>query len=350
MKKELLKKVFGLAMAAALTLGATGCTQSQPAEEPQEAADGGAAETEQDTSGDTAGDAAWPAKTLTIVVPFNAGGDTDFHARNLASYLEKELGITVIVSNVAGANGTTGMLQVAGSAPDGATALFFHESMLTNKVTGIAETAHENLEPVAATIVDNSYVMAVNSKSGLASLDDVVNAAKGNPGNMLYASSVGGYSYYLGRQLEEMAGIDFNIVDAGGGTDRNAALLASKIDTNVNPYGVMKAYFDSGDFTAVCTIAEERNPLFPDVPTAKEQGYDWIGERYYFMSFPKGTDQALVDTMADAIENVVANPEFVQKTEEAYSVSPTYVGPDELKAHLDSALNEFTENIDLVMN
>ena len=68
----------------------------------------------------------WPEDDITIVVPFKAGGDTDFHARNLASYLGEILDVNVIVENVDGANGSTGMLQVMDSDPDGYTCLFFH--------------------------------------------------------------------------------------------------------------------------------------------------------------------------------------------------------------------------------
>ncbi|WP_439236050.1 tripartite tricarboxylate transporter substrate binding protein [Lonepinella koalarum] len=292
----------------------------------------------------------WPTKTITLIVPFGAGGDTDFHARNLASHLEKELGVRIIVNNVSGANGNAGMRQVIDAKPDGYTALFFHESMLTNKVVGLANQAHEALSPVAATIVDDSYVIAVNAKSGYKNLTELVEKAKSEPNKLIYASSVGGYSYYLGRELEEKTGADFNIVDAGGGSDRNAALLAGKIDINVNPYGVMKSYFDSGDFTALAVINDKRNNLFPNVPTAKEQGFDWTAERYYFFSFPKGTDEKIVSKVESAIKSVTENADFRQKTEQAYSVSPTFVGTQDLKQHLDSILELFEKNKDLVNN
>lgn len=292
----------------------------------------------------------WPEKDITIVVPYTAGGDTDFHARNLANYLGEALGVNVVVENVSGANGATGMLQVMDADPDGYTCLFFHDSMLTNNLVGICDYNYTDLAVCAATIVDNSYVMAVNSNSGLETLDDVVAKAQENEGSMLYASSVGGYSYYIGRKFEEAYDVDFNIVDAGGGTDRNAALLANTIDTNVNPYGVMKSYFDSGDFTAVACIAEERNPLFPDVPTAKEQGYDWVAERNYFLSFPADTDEAIVNKMAAAIEEICANEGFIQTSEEGYCVTPTYVGPEELVAKLDAEFADFSENVELINN
>ncbi len=253
----------------------------------------------------------------------------------------EKLGVNIVVENIAGANGAQGMLQVMDSDPDGYTCLFFHDSMLTNYLVGICDYNYTDLKVCAATISDNSYVLAVNSDSGYTSLQDVVDAAKAEPGQLLYASSVGGYSYYLGRKFEQAYDVDFNIVDAGGGTDRNAALLAGTIDTNCNPYGVMKSYFDSGDFTAVACLSDERNPLFPDVPTAAEQGYDWIAERHYFLSFPKDTDDAIVEKMAGVIEEICQDPEFIKATEDAYCVTPTFIGTDDLVATLDAYFEDF---------
>lgn len=326
-----MKRVVNLIFAAMLGVGITACKEKNSNVQEQTDAD-------------------WPQKTITLIVPFGAGGDTDFHARNLANNLEKELGTRIIVNNVSGANGNAGMKQVINAKPDGYTALFFHESMLTNKVVGLANQAHEALSPVAATIVDDSYVIAVNSKSGYKNLNDLMTKAKAEPGKLIYASSVGGYSYYLGRVLEKEADIDFNIVDAGGGSDRNAALLAGKIDINVNPYGVMKSYFDSGDFTPLAVINDNRNRLFPNVATAKEQGVDWTAERYYFLSFPKGTDPQIVAKMENAIKTVTEKADFRQKTEEAYSVSPTFVGTQDLIKHLDETYKIFETNKDLVNN
>lgn len=327
-----MKKLLSTILAVAIGIGITACRDKS------------------EDKSTSQSDNSWPQKTITLVVPFGAGGDTDFHARNLAHYLEKELNSRIIVTNVSGANGNAGMKQVVNSKPDGYTALFFHESMLTNKVVGLSNQAHESLSPVAATIVDDSYVIAVNSKSNFKDLNDLISEAKDKPGKLIYASSVGGYSYYLGRVLEENKNIDFNIVDAGGGSDRNAALLANKIDINVNPYGVMKSYFESKDFIPLAVIANQRNKLFPNVKTAKEQGVDWVAERYYFLSFPKGIDDNIVKKMSSAIKKVTENPEFRKKTEDAYSVSPTYVDTQELKKHLDQTLEMFDKNKNLVNN
>lgn len=302
------------------------------------------------TSGEgNEGNAEWPTKPIQIIVPFNAGGDTDFHARTYAKYLEPILGQSVVVINVNGANGSAGTIQVRDSKADGYTALFFHDSMLMNKVVGVTDFAHEALDVAATGIMDNSYILAVNASSPYHTLDDLIKAAKENPGQLKYASSIGGYTYYVGAQLEEIAGISFNKVDAGGGADRNAALLANKIDTNVNPYGVMKPYIDSGDFRVLAVFSKERSGLFPEVPTAIEQGYDLIARRAYFLSFPKGTDPKIIETISNAMEEVSNMPEYAEDISKAYGVEPDFLNTNDTKAYLDSAMKEFMDAKDLIL-
>ncbi len=298
----------------------------------------------------TSGEVKWPDnKPFQIVVPFKAGGDTDFHARTYAKYLEPILGTSVVVMNVDGANGSAGSIQVRDSKADGYTALFFHDSMLMNKVVGVSDFAQEAFDVAATGIMDNSYILAVNAKSSYKTLEDLINAAKANPGKLNYASSVGGYTYYVGRELEELTGTDFNIVDAGGGTDRNAALLAGKIDTNVNPYGIMKPYIDSGDFRVLAVFSENRSKLFPDVPTAKEQGFDLIAHRSYFLSFPKGTDPKIIEKVSAAMEQVSKMPEYAADIAKAYSVEPAYMNTADTKAYLDNTMKEFEAAKDMIL-
>ncbi|MCH3917046.1 MAG: tripartite tricarboxylate transporter substrate binding protein [Spirochaetia bacterium] len=302
---------------------------------------------EEKTSANVATD--WPTKSIQIVVPFNAGGDTDFHARTYAKYLKDILGQPVSILNVAGANGSAGTIQVRDANPDGYTALFFHDSMLMNKVVGVTDFAQEALDPCCIGVFDHTYILAVNSKSPYKTLGDLIAAAKANPGQLKYASSIGGYTYYLGCLLEKAAGVSFNKVDAGGGSARNAALLAEKIDTNVNPYGVMKPYIDSGDFRALAVFSEKRSQLFPDVPTAKEQGYDVIGSRAYFLAFPKGTDPIIIKKMADAMKQVSENPNYASDIEKAYCVEPGYAGTQATIKYLNDTLAAFEADKNLIL-
>lgn len=338
-----MKKISALLIAVLLMSSLfTGCATSGN-KAPEKASEKGSTAT-------SSGELNWPNnKPIQIIVPFKAGGDTDFHARTYAKYLEPILGTSVVVVNVDGANGSAGSIQVRDSKPDGYTALFFHDSMLMNKVVGVTDFAHEAFDVAATGIMDNSYILAVNAKSPYKTLDDLIKYAKDNPGKIKYASSVGGYTYYVGRELEELTGIDLNIVDAGGGTDRNAALLAQKIDTNVNPYGIMKPYIDSGDFRVLAVFSEKRSNLFPDVPTAKELGYDIIAHRAYFLSFPKGTDPKIIEKMSNAMEQVSKMPEYAKDIATAYSVEPAFMNTADTKAYLDGAMKEFEDAKDMIL-
>lgn len=291
----------------------------------------------------------WPTKPIEIVVPFNAGGDTDFHARTYAKYLKDILGQPVTIINVAGANGGAGSISVKNAKPDGYSALFFHDSMLMNKVVGVTDFAHEALDPACIGVHDDTYILAVNSKSTYMSLDDLIQDAKKHPGDIKYASSIGGYTYYVGCMLEREANVDFNIVDAGGGSDRNAALLAQKIDTNVNPYGVMKPFIDSGDFRVLALFSEKRSNLFPTIPTAKEQGYEVIGSRAYFLSFPKGTDPKIIAKMSSAMETISKMPEYAKDIELAYCVEPGFSGTEETLKYLDKTMASFMADQDFIL-
>lgn len=290
----------------------------------------------------------WPEKTLEILVPYKAGGDTDFHARKLAEYLEPILGQTIIITNVEGASGSIGMIDVMESEPDGYKMLYVHESMLTNNVVGICEYTHNDLNVCAASVVDNSYVLVVGAQTPYMTLKDLVEAAKKAPGEIAFAASSGGFSYYLGRLLEDTCGIDLNVCDAGGTGARNSAILSGKIQATAHVYGGLKAYIDSGEFRVLCALSEERNELFPDIPTAKEQGYDLVGGRAYFVSFPKGTDPEIISKMSDAIGQACQNEKLIAETQEAYMTTPKYLNTADIQQRLDDNLAYFKSHSNLL--
>ena len=247
----------------------------------------------------------WPGKTLEIVVPYKAGGDTDFHARKLAEYLEPLLDTTIVITNIEGASGSIGMMEIMNADPDGSRMLYFHESMLTNYVSGLTDFAHEALDVCAATVVDDTYVLAVKADSPYQTLGDLVADAKERPGEISFAGSLSGFTYYVARMLEYCCDMDLNVCDAGGTGDRSAAILSGKMDVTAHVYGGLKAYIDSGEMRVLCVLGEERSPLFPDVETAGEAGYpELVLDRAYFLSFPKGTDPEIIKKMSDAIGEV----------------------------------------------
>lgn len=346
---KLTNKVLAMLLAAGMMASMAACGGGETAQTPAPAADSEPPVQSEEVKEPVTGDVEWPTKTLEIVVPYKAGGDTDFHTRKLAEYLEPILGQSIIITNIEGASGTAGMIDVMESEPDGNKMLYFHESMLTNYVTELCEFTHNDLDVCAASVVDDSYVLVVGADTPYETLDDLVAAAKENPGEIAFAASSGGYSYYLGRLLESVAGIDLNVCDAGGTADRNSAVLSGKMQVTAHVYGGLKAYIDSGEFRVLAALGEERNQLFPDIPTAKEQGYDIVGGRAYFLSFPKGTDPAIIEKMSEAIGEVCQNENFIKETQEAYMTTPSYLNTADLKARLDENLEFMKSNRSLLV-
>jgi tripartite-type tricarboxylate transporter receptor subunit TctC len=281
----------------------------------------------------------WPKKTIQIIVPFNPGGDTDFNARTYAKYLEKELGQSLVVVNVSGNGGTVGSRKVKDAKPDGYTVLFYHTAMQVNEASGMVDYGFKDFEIAGIAAKNPGDIITVSKDSPYKTLKDLVEASKKNPGQIKIAGNTGATTYLTGTMLNA-SGAQLNIVDSGGATDRIAALKGGHIDAIPNPYGTVKPYLESGDFRALAVITEERNPKFPDIPTAKEQGYDVVLPIAYFFAFPKGTPEEIVDKFSKAVEKIATtNKEYAEAIDKAYHQAPFYLNREEGYKWLDEQRN-----------
>ena len=144
-----MKKLVALFLALAMTLALVACGQketNEPQDNPKQN------DTEQAQTTD------WPKKSIQFVVPYNAGGDTDYYARATAKYLEKVLGQSIVVVNTAGASGTTGALSVLDQDADGYCFLFGHQSVLFNQAAGTVPFDYlTDFIAVGSPLVDRTY-------------------------------------------------------------------------------------------------------------------------------------------------------------------------------------------------
>lgn len=303
-------------------------TEAQAEEKKEEKA-----EEKQEASAETA----WPERTIEMVVPFKAGGDTDFYARTYAKYLEKELGQTVTIINTEGAGGTVGAQSVADSKNDGYKVLFYHTGNLyTNKLLGASDLDQNSFDISCIGVVDNTNVLCARKKLGITDAQDFFEKAKAEPGKYSCATTISGFSYFTLCKMEKTGGFEVNPVDAGGASAMIPALLGDQVDLAVNSYGVFKQYIDNGDIVPLMTTGKERNKNFPDVPTTTELGLkDSDAERAYFIAFPKGTDPAILQKMSDAVKNIQENEDYVNDISQAYFVEPAFVPYGEVQAYMD---------------
>ncbi len=256
----------------------------------------------------------WPTKPLQMVVPFAAGGDTDFHARQYAKYLEEELGQPVAVTNVVGNSGMLAAKEVYDAAPDGYTILFTHSSINVNTAAGTSDIKLEDFEMVRVCGQPAVEAIAVRSDSPYQTLDDLVAAIKEHPGEFVVPASLGATSHYAVLLMEKVCGVELNIVNSGASGDRTAGLKGGNFEFIINPYGTMKSFVDSGDFRILATLGSERSGQFPDVPTAAELGYeDLVSVNAYYIVVPKGTPENVVEKLGAAIDDISTNNEEYAK-------------------------------------
>lgn len=310
-----MKKMFkAAAFILVVMLVLTGC-----------ASNSGSTSSEEDTSDQ---EVTYPTKAIELIVPAGAGGDTDMNARLFGKYLEKELGQPVVVVNVGGSGGTVGTRRVKDAKADGHTVLFFHPEILVPYVAGMVDYHIDAFEIAGIGVVDNTTVLATHKDSPYNSLSELVEDAKKNPGKIDFGMQTGGYPHIVGLAVEDAAGIELNMTDVGGNADKTVALMAGRTDFINTQYGLTKDYFESGDFKQLGLLSKERNPLMPDIPTALEQGFDIVMDKFFFFGMPKGTSEDIVNKFSAAMEKVTQNPDY-QKEAENIFVTPTYMNPKE---------------------
>lgn len=252
--------------------------------------------------------AEWPDGPVQVVVPFGAGGDTDFNARVLSKYLEPILGAAMPVVNVTGAGGTIAARQVMGAQPDGQTVLFFNTSFLASTASGMADFSFEDFDMVGIAAQEPGAVISVNGKAPWNTMKELMDATKADPGGIDLTTNTGATTYLIGSQLNG-AGAEFNFVDVGGASGRLTAILGGNIDVSQNPIGQVLPYAQNGELKILASLSSERTDVLPDVPTLKELGYDIELQLEYFYLFPKGVDPEVIKTFATAIQKVVEEDE-----------------------------------------
>lgn len=287
----------------------------------------------------------YPNKPIQLIVPVKAGGDTDTNARIFAKYLAEELGQSVVVVNTEGGSGATGTKAVMDANPDGLTVLFFHTESLLPKLSGMVDYDLFDLKMCGIMLTDNTTVLATHKDSGFKTMDEFVKKSKDKPGSMQFGMATGGYPHLIGLAIEDVAGVDMNVVDVGGNADKTTALLGHKIELVNTQYGLTKDYFSNGDFVCLGVTSEERNPLLKDVPTMKEQGYDLVFNKAFFTAMPQNTSDDIRDKFSEAMENVCKNKKYIAEMEKFF-IEVNYMNPGDSTKYMEDVLDTFTPYAD----
>lgn len=287
----------------------------------------------------------YPTKTVTVIVPFAAGGPADVTGRIVADIFTRHLGQQFVVENVGGAGGTVGSLRAARAAADGYTLISGH--MGTHAAApffypNLGYDPQKDFEPVGL-IAEQPELLTVRKEIPANNLKEFVAYAKANESklNMGHAG-VGSVSYVGCLLLNSAIGIKPTMVPFTGTAPVMNAILAGQIDYDCDPILGPLPHVRAGTVKALAIAAKRRSPLLPDVPTSYEQGLpEFDCAPFYAIFAPKGTPQAIVDKLAEAL-NKGLNEETVQKRLAALGAEiaePNRRGPKALAALVRSEVD-----------
>jgi tripartite-type tricarboxylate transporter receptor subunit TctC len=253
----------------------------------------------------------FPGKPIKLVVPYKPGGGSDLSARVFTKYLAKYLKEKVIVTNISGAGGITGELEVKNSRPDAYTLLWQHQTLHMSYATGRAQYSYQALDAVASTVKAYSAVV-VSKKSPYKDIHELLKAAKTNPGKIRWGVATGGTSHFAFMAVAVAANMkesDFHLIGQSGDKNRIISMMQGNMDVSAITLSAVRPYLDSGDMRLIGVMAEERSDAYPSLPTLAEQGVQAINRFDYTTWTPKGTPQDRIKVLADAWIKTAKDPE-----------------------------------------
>jgi tripartite-type tricarboxylate transporter receptor subunit TctC len=267
----------------------------------------------------------WPARSLTLVVPFAAGGGADIMGRVVAARLSELLGQQVIVENVGGAGGMSGAYRVAKAAPDG-----YQIVLGTNGTHAQNQTLYKNplynavtdFTPVAL-ISEQPIVLMARHDLPADDLKGFIAYARAHQAEMKYGSAGAGSAVQLACVLLNAAvGVKVTHVPYRGSAPATADLMAGRIDYQCANVGPVVGQIESHMVKAIAILSRKRTAILPALPSADEQGLsDFDASIWYALFLPKGTPAPIVQKL-NAAAIATLNTPSVQEWMQANGAEP----------------------------
>jgi tripartite-type tricarboxylate transporter receptor subunit TctC len=288
----------------------------------------------------------YPSRTITVVVPFAAGGPTDTVARLIAQSMTKTLGHTVIIENTAGAGGTIGVEKVARSKPDGYTLLLMHIGISTapSLYRNLRFDPQKDLEPIGL-ITDVPMTFIARKDFPPKDMKELISYVKANKDKVTYANAgVGAASHLCGMLFMTAIGTDLTTVPYKGTGPAMTDLIGGQVDflcdqtTNTTPQikgGKVKAY-------AVTT--KKRVKSLPELPTVEEAGLKGFEVAvWHGLWAPAGTPKPAIAKLNAALKTALKDPNVAGKFAELGTepVPQDRASPEVLRAFLKSEIEKW---------
>jgi tripartite-type tricarboxylate transporter receptor subunit TctC len=258
----------------------------------------------------------YPARTVTIIIPFAAGGPADITGRIVADIFNRHLGQKFVVENVGGAGGTIGALRAAHAAADGYTILSGHlgtNALASAFYPNLGYDPQKDFEPIGLT-AEYPELLVVRKNFPADNLKQFVDYAKSNAGKLNVGhAGLGSVSYIGCLLLNSAIGIKPTMVPFTGTAPVLNAMLGDQIDYECDPLLGTLSQVRAGTVKALAIAARKRSPMLPDVPTSYEQGLpEFDCAPFYALFAPSGTPRPVIEKLVAAL-NKGLDEEQVQK-------------------------------------
>jgi tripartite-type tricarboxylate transporter receptor subunit TctC len=246
----------------------------------------------------------WPTRTLTMINPFAAGGPNDVPARLFAQRMGEILGQSVIVENVGGAGGMNGADRVAKAQPDGYSFLLGTVGTQAQNQTLYKKPAYDSTRDFTSVglFLEAPLVLVVRKDLPVSSMKEFVAYAKANADKMQFGSAGTGSAIHLGCALmNSVTGLNITHIPYRGSNPAMQDLASGRVDYLCDIVTTAKPQIDGGTVKAIAVLDDIRSAALPDVPTAKEQGYDVKAYTWNAFFVPKGTPEAIASKLNQAM-------------------------------------------------
>jgi tripartite-type tricarboxylate transporter receptor subunit TctC len=282
---------------------------------------------------------AYPAKPVRWIVPYPAGGGSDFLARTIAAQMEKQLGQPLVIENRPGAATMIGAEAVARSTADGYTLLSGDNGTFVFNIALYKKVPYDPVKDFApiGLMARFPLIVVTNPSAGFKTMRDLTDAAKKEPGKLSYASVGAGSPHHLAMELiKDRAGAYIVHIPYRGAAPAVQDVLGNQLPVMVIDTAVGLPHIRSGKLVPLGVMSRQRLIALPNVPTLEEQGirdtevYAWQG-----MVVPAATPREVTSRLTTELNRAIATPEVTRKLQE-FGLEPVPSNAEQLAAYIKS--------------
>jgi len=275
----------------------------------------------------------FPAKPIQVIIPYGPGGTHDIAARIVDSQVQEILKVPIIHINKPGGNGVLGAAYAKGEKPDGYTILYGGLTVVIELpiTTPSCPYKTEDFIPIAR-VTYGALVLSVKKDSPWNSLEDLIKAAKKDPGKItLGIPGIGTTQHLVAKLFETEAKIDLNSIPFKGDGPAITALLGGHVQAVMTGITSVTPHLKSGEVKALAASSPEHHPVFKDMPLFRDKGYPEVSIRSWTGPFvPVGTPQPIIKILSEAYREAATHESIVSLLEKS-GTTPGYLSSEEVK-------------------